>query len=214
MTVFYLYDALCGWCYGFAPVMKEFYARHHATAEFVVVSGGMVRGERIGPIGEVAPYIAKAYTRVEETCGVTFGQDFLEGILQTGTALFTSEPPAIALSIIKEREPEQSVAFAERIQYAVYYEGIEPADTTAYGVLAKDFGWEPAEFTALMHEALYQARAEEDFLLCHRFGVTGFPTVIVEEHGVYALVSQGYVPLSVLEERFVAAQDYVRNHHA
>lgn len=58
MKLIYVYDALCGWCYGFSPIIKQFYKKHKNHFDSIqVVSGGMIRGERIGAIGEVAPYI-------------------------------------------------------------------------------------------------------------------------------------------------------------
>ena len=73
----YVYDALCGWCFGFSPVMSTFAKKYQSEIEVQVVSGGMIRGDRIGPIGEVAPYIKEAYKTVEDSTGITFGKAFL-----------------------------------------------------------------------------------------------------------------------------------------
>ena len=59
-TFFYVYDALCGWCYGFSPVMQNVAAKYDDRLNFEVISGGMVTGPRVGPIGQVAPYIKSA----------------------------------------------------------------------------------------------------------------------------------------------------------
>jgi hypothetical protein len=67
--IIYIYDALCGWCYGFSPVMQQLQEKYAGKLEFEVLSGGMIMGLRAGPIGEVAAYIEKAYPDVEsETC--------------------------------------------------------------------------------------------------------------------------------------------------
>jgi putative protein-disulfide isomerase len=60
MKMLYFYDALCGWCYGFSPVMQKTAEVYQDQFEFQVVSGGMISGSRIGPIGTVAPYIKTA----------------------------------------------------------------------------------------------------------------------------------------------------------
>ncbi len=44
MKLIYVYDALCGWCYGFSPVITDFSARHASEFAVEVVSGGMVLG--------------------------------------------------------------------------------------------------------------------------------------------------------------------------
>ncbi|MFW5762224.1 MAG: DsbA family protein, partial [Cyclobacteriaceae bacterium] len=91
--IIYCYDALCGWCYGFSPVMEKIHQQYQQDFQFEVISGGMITGERIGPVGEVAPYIKQAYKLVENTTGVKFGDDFLR-VLNEGKAIFTSIPPA------------------------------------------------------------------------------------------------------------------------
>jgi len=107
MKLIYIYDALCGWCYGFAPAMRDFYQNHKNDFETIdVISGGMITRERIGAIGEVAPYIKTAYKDVENRTGVKFGEKFLKDILEEGSTIFTSIPPSIALSVFKKEAQE------------------------------------------------------------------------------------------------------------
>ncbi|HVE60446.1 MAG TPA: hypothetical protein VNA26_01410, partial [Chitinophagaceae bacterium] len=41
-AVYYCYDALCGWCYGFSPVMKKIEQEYKDQVSFDVLSGGMI----------------------------------------------------------------------------------------------------------------------------------------------------------------------------
>jgi putative protein-disulfide isomerase len=65
-TIFYVFDPMCGWCFGFSGVIKQAAKDYQNDFEFVAISGGMVVGEREGPIGDFADYILGAYKRVEE----------------------------------------------------------------------------------------------------------------------------------------------------
>ena len=192
MKLYYVYDALCGWCYGFSPVIQRF-AKEHPDVPIHVVSGGMITGERIGPIGEVAGYISWAYKHVEDRCGVTFGKDFLEGTMKEGTTVFTSIPPAVALVVFRELRPQDQLSFAGDLQRAIYYDGVDPADYTAYAERAAEYGVDPEKFIANCAQPAALERAEADFQLAGRWGVTGFPTVVKEENGKLSVVAQGYV---------------------
>jgi len=86
----------------------------------------MVTGNLVGSIGEVALYIAWAYKDVERSTDVKFGEAFLGHTLKSGKAIFSSVPPSIALTVFKSYKPAESVAFAARLQKAIYFEGIEP----------------------------------------------------------------------------------------
>jgi putative protein-disulfide isomerase len=76
--IIYVFDPMCGWCFGFGKVMTEFEATYKDSIDFDVISGGMVVGEREGPVGDFADYILGAYTRVEEYSGMKFGQPYLD----------------------------------------------------------------------------------------------------------------------------------------
>ena len=103
ITILYFYDALCGWCYGFSPVIQKLHQQFEDHFEFQIISGGLRLGEGVSPIGEVAPYIkAGAYQTVEERCGVKFGEAFIKGPMEKGDMILNSEPPAIALAIVKD----------------------------------------------------------------------------------------------------------------
>jgi putative protein-disulfide isomerase len=199
MKVIYVYDALCGWCYGFSPVMEQFEKKYKSTVDIEVLSGGMIVGNRIGPIGEVAPYIKWAYKEVEKTTGVKFGKGFLENILEDGKTLFTSIPPSIALTVFKTKYPEKSVAFAAQFQKAIYYTGINPSDYSVYGKLAASFGWDENEFVAAMKNKNMIAATEKEFTTANHYGVTGFPCVLVVKDGKAFKIAEGYTSLENLE---------------
>ncbi|WP_291721692.1 DsbA family protein [Bernardetia sp.] len=213
MKIIYIYDALCGWCYGFAPTMRTFFDKHKSEFESIeVVSGGMITGNRIGAIGEVAPYIKTAYKDVENRTGVTFGEKFLKDILEEGSSIFTSIPPSIALSVFKKEvekntalageKNEKTLHFAEDLQSLIYFDGIEPKDYSKYGELAEKYGLDKSDFVKKMNSPEYEKLAQQDFQLSQDFGVNGFPTVIIQKEEEYYLFARGFVDLETLEKRF------------
>lgn len=207
MKIVYLYDALCGWCYGFSPVINKFQEKYKDNLSFEVISGGMITGNRIGPIGEVASYISWAYKDVEKVTGVKFGDEFLNKILKNGKAIFTSIPSSIALSVFKDLDTSNSIQFVSELQKAIYFNGIEPENLKAYGQIAAKFGIDAEAFVIKMKDLTYKKQAEEDFKKTTAFGVTGFPSVFVEIDGIYLKIASGYVNFSVLENNFLETKN-------
>jgi putative protein-disulfide isomerase len=107
--IIYVYDALCGWCYGFSPVMEKFSNKHKDEFKITVVSGGMVTGSRIGPLSEMADYISRAYKDVEKASGVKFGENYLKKTLKEGKVFLNSEPSAKALCVFQSFDPENAL---------------------------------------------------------------------------------------------------------
>lgn len=204
LKILYLYDALCGWCYGFSPVMHKLYETFQDQIAFDVLSGGMIRGEDAKPIGERADFIRTAYPQVEEVTGVRFGLPFIEGTLADGSALFSSVKPAIALCILKKHQPEAAVPFAHALQNAIYGQGELPEEEALYARLAATFGLESDAFLADMQAPQFMQQAEEEFALVERLGIRGFPTVVLVQG------QQGYV-LATGWQSFERLQQSVRH---
>lgn len=200
-TFYYVYDALCGWCYGFSPVMKSFYEAHKTEFNFEVVSGGMVMGERAGPIGQVAAYIKDAFHKVEERSGVKFGKAFLEGMLEEGTANFSSLQPAVALSVFKSFDAERQVEFAHDIQSMVYSDGIAPDQIDHYAEMGTRYGIDRFAFAEAMGKEAFIQAAFGDFETAQQLDVTGFPTSFLYHNDTFYKVTHGYCDLATLEMR-------------
>ena len=103
-VVIYCYDAYCGWCYGFSPVIKKIAEEYKDRFDIEVLSGGMILPEKPKHINITAGYIQKAYKTVEELTGIKFGQDYLWHINNPDDSDWypSSEKPAIALCVFKE----------------------------------------------------------------------------------------------------------------
>lgn len=201
-TLTYYYDALCGWCYGFSPVMELLHQEYKNKIAIEVVSGGLFLGDRLGPIDQVAPYIkAGAYKAVEATTGVKFGQAFVEGSLQEGKMVLNSLYPAIALCIVKEYAPEKSLEFAHLLQNAVYKDGKEVEDLSMYAAYVAQLGINIADFEAKMKAPEYKEKALEDFEQYHQTQLNGFPAVVLKGQGKSIVLSRGYVSYEELSKQ-------------
>ncbi len=188
----YVYDALCGWCYGFSPVISQLNHDFQSEIDFLVLSGGMVRGESVGPIRQIAPYLKNAYRVVEDTCGVKFGEKFLNDVLDKGDAIFTSVPPAHALAVFRIEKPKDTVDFAARLQKAIYYEGMLVENYAAYGLLAREFGLDGDNFVLRMHSDEIATIVEDEFKMVAGMGVNGYPALVLRKGKEMQVLARGY----------------------
>ncbi|WP_288073103.1 DsbA family protein [Hydrotalea sp.] len=191
----YCYDAYCGWCYGFSPVLKKITAQFSEYFSVEVLSGGMVLPEQLTPIAATAQYIQQAYTTVEKTTGIRFGEDYLWHIFHPELSDWFphSEKPAIALCIFKEYFPDQQLAFASDLQYALHYEGRDLTDDEAYRHLLHKYHLPIDMFYEKLHSELYKEKAYYEFALCKQLQVTGFPAVLLQaSDSKFYLLARGY----------------------
>jgi putative protein-disulfide isomerase len=201
ITILYFYDPLCGWCYGFSEVIKQFWNNHKSDWHFEVISGGMVTGERIGPLSHIAPYLQKAYKTVEERTGVLFGKAYLDELFGEASMIMSSIEPGIVLSIFKSFQTGNDIAFASAIQRAIYYDGVAPTKMENFVPYAAQHGVSESDFEQRLKQPAYHDAILKDFDLSKRYGIQGFPTVVLKHQGENHLLAHGYADLHTLEVR-------------
>ena len=203
-TIIYCYDAYCGWCYGFSPVIKKIDTNYNNKLAFEVLSGGMIITDEPRPIGVTAGYIKDAYKRVEEYTGIQFGQDYLWHIFNPDKSDWfpSSEKPAIVLCILKEYYPDRQVEFASDLQYALHYEGRDLCDDESYRHLLEKYNIQDNEFYTKLKSEEYKEKAYYEFSLCKQLQVTGFPAVLMQvNESKFYLLAKGYTDYDSLQQR-------------
>jgi len=203
-TLIYCYDAYCGWCYGFSPVMKKIWEEYKDKFSFEVLSGGMISGEQVRPISFIASYIKSAYKKVEELTGIKFGEDFLWHINHPEDSDWhmNSEKPAIALCIFKEIYPDRQIEFATDLQYALNYEGRDLDDDEAYKHLLEKYSIQPEAFYQKLKSEEYKEQAHYEFEVCKHLQVDGFPQVFIQlEESKFYLLAKGYTSYEEVKAR-------------
>ena len=203
-TLIYCYDAYCGWCYGFSPVIKKIAAQYKDQLYIEVLSGGMMVGEAAMPIEKIGPYIQSAYKRVEELTGIQFGEDFLWHINNPDKSdwVMNSEKPAIALSVFKEYFPDEAILFATDLQYALNYEGRDLDDDEAYRHLLVKYKIPETAFCEKLKSEEFKEKAHYEFALCKHLQVTGFPQVFIQQNDTkFFLITKGFSDYDTLNLR-------------
>ncbi len=167
--VFYVYDALCGWCFGFKDNILRLHQEYGSRVEFEVLSGNMVPIENKHHISKMAAYIAGAYHRVEELSGCKFGEGYLRHILhpENSELELCSELPGIALSVMKSFNPAQGFEFAAALQNAMMVDGKDLNLDETYLELANAFSLDTDLFLKRLHDEAFRdiAHAESPLSL-------------------------------------------------
>ncbi|AKZ62038.1 protein-disulfide isomerase [Herbaspirillum hiltneri N3] len=186
----YIYDPLCGWCYGAAPLAK-------AAREVMPVighGGGMMTGanrKQVSPA--LRNYVMPHDRRIEELSGQPFGDAYFNGLLLDETAVFDSAPP-IAAILAAEEIAGRGLDLLSRLQTAHYVDGKRIADADVLRVLAVESGLDGDAFAQayarIAGEELQQHIAASRRLLA-QVGGHGFPAFVLEQDGRFELLDTG-----------------------
>lgn len=201
-VIYYVFDVLCSWCYGFSANIQKLQEEYKDRIDFRVMSGGMVIGDREGPIGDLPPEIVNTFKRIEEMSGQPFSPEFYT-LQEKGEALLSSLPGALALAAFRTYQPDNTIQFASRMQEAFYQEGLEPASAKTYGHCAEDFGMNAEDFMKLMVDKDRLELVNEEFAIVRKWGISGFPAVIFQDKDKAYFIARGYQDYESLEKNLL-----------
>jgi putative protein-disulfide isomerase len=180
-TLHFIYDPLCGWCYGSAPLMQA--AREIGGLRIALHGGGMMAGPgRQLASEELRRFVLEHVGRITGLTGQPFGEAYTDGLLRDRTAMLDSEPPTAAILAV-EAAAGRGADMLARLQNAHYVDGRGLSDRTTLASLAEDIGIDRAAFDAELSKALgsaVQSHMMESRRLLSRVGGQGFPTFALE----------------------------------
>ncbi|QNK66015.1 DsbA family protein [Variovorax sp. PAMC26660] len=183
VTLHYIFDPLCGWCYAAAPLVEA--ARGVPGLKVAFHGGGMMTGaNRRAITPQWREYVMPHDRRIAEMTGQPFGEGYFEGLLRDTGAVMDSEPPTTAILAAETLRAGGGLDMAHRLQRAHYVEGRRIADADVIVALAVELGFDAEAFAAsfkqLSGEATTKHIAESRQFL-QRAGGQGFPTFVLTQ---------------------------------
>lgn len=184
MILHYIYDPLCGWCYGAKPLVQA----AKAVLPVVAHGGGMMTGanrQTVSP--QLRDYVMPHDRRIAEYTGQPFGEAYFEGLLRDHTAVFDSAPP-IAAVLAAEHIAGRGLELLGHLQSAHYVQGRRIADEAVLQALAVQMGLDGQVFQQAFKEVDTQGHIRASRELLAKVGGQGFPTFVLEQGGQFSVV--------------------------
>ncbi|MFQ1693249.1 DsbA family protein [Aeromonas veronii] len=180
-TLHYVYDPLCGWCYGAAPLLQA--AATIAGLKIELHAGGLWLGSRRQPMGEaLRDYVRPHDQRIEALTGQHFGERYFNELLLREGRLLDSEPPIRAVLAVTALGGD-GLVMLHRIQQSHYRDGIWIGEPAFLATLAAEQGISAEAFQqAYLQAPLLQHLADSQGWM-KRLGGQGYPTLGIERGG-------------------------------
>ncbi|WP_137939607.1 DsbA family protein [Chitinivorax sp. B] len=192
-TLHYIYDPLCGWCYGASPLVSA--AADIPGLTLTLHGGGMMTGaNRQAVTDSLRQYVMQHDQRIASITGQPFGTAYFDGLLKDRTAVLDSAPPIAAILAAAAMGLPAHVMLA-RIQKAHYVEGRRIADGPILIELAESLGLDTEAFAeqfAAYQGAQTAAHTSASRQWLTRTGRQGFPTFVLERNGQFSVLEPSH----------------------
>ena len=143
ITVTYLFDPLCGWCYAAAPALN--YLQGVEVIEVALAPTGLFATAGGRPMeAQFAAYAWANDQRIQQLTGQLFTQAYRDHILGAANRRFDSGPATLALTAVAQTAPDRELEALHALQHARYVEGRDNADPVVIADVLNSLGLQAA----------------------------------------------------------------------
>lgn len=198
LTLIYAFDPLCGWCFGFHPVIKQLTDRFSDQLNLKIIPGGLATKENVKTVEEGYPNLLSLLPQAEKTTGITYGKNF-KLLLEEGSYLMNSEPSCRIQNVVNELNPDIALEFAGRLQEAIFIHGKNLNEWDTFEEILSEFPVNLKDAKTLYQSENMKEITEQNFEWCAKHGATAFPTLLLQIGDEIGILSRGYRPFDTLE---------------
>ncbi|SIP91436.1 DsbA family protein [Pseudacidovorax sp. RU35E] len=185
-TLHYIFDPLCGWCYGAGPALAALAAAPGLTVR-LQPSGLFSEGGARPMDDDFAAYAWSNDQRIAHLTGQPFSERYRDQVLANRQQRFDSGPATLALTAVALTAPQREADALKAIQQARYVEGRDITDIDTLAAILASLG--PDDAVAHLRQpdiallTANQQRLTQAQAMMRQAGAGGVPTFILERDG-------------------------------
>lgn len=187
ITLHYIYDPLCGWCYGASPLIEI--ANAHPYIALELHGGGMLAGaSRLHMDNQFREHIKQSDKRIAAMTGQVFGKQYLN-MLDEPDLVLDSAPPLQA--ILAAAQQHKALTMLKAVQHAHYVSGRHISEPNTLLEIAHEIDLDIEQYQRdylqqggdNLEQHIHYSRQ-----LLAQSGSSGFPTLLIQQQGKWLRV--------------------------
>lgn len=188
-SLFYIYDPMCSWCYGFNNTWQILKQSLPNNIHIKYVLGGLAPDNNEPMQKDMRDYILKNWQKIEMTIpGVKFNYDFW----QKCTPKRSTYPACRAIIAIKAQNPDLEESMIDLIQKAYYLRAKNPSEQSTLIDLASTLDIDIKKFEKNLNSDKTQQLLLDDIALAKKLGVNSFPSLVLQSDNLIKPIAIDY----------------------
>jgi putative protein-disulfide isomerase len=173
----YIYDPLCGWCYGAEPLVS---AASKVDGLALRMHAGALWPQPTRLPEHMRRYIREADARIGRMSGQPYGEPYLNGLLFDAELVLDSRPVISAVLAAQALDPDKALPMLRGIQHAHYERGQHVVREETLMAVAAEIGLDAAAFASARSSVPVDEHIAQSQELMNNVGAQGFPTFVLE----------------------------------
>lgn len=196
----YFADAMCSWCYAFDDEMEKLKEQFNNILEFEIVPGGLHPYEERKTTKDTSISILSHWYDVKEVTKKEFDLEFFN---KNEGFIYDTAPSSRAINAVKIIDSSQTLNFLKELQKLFYYDGFDPTKLETFIYALRVTNIEVETFEEIYNSNEISQETDNGFKFARSFGISSFPTLILEYNSKSYLISQGYSKCEEIAQRII-----------
>lgn len=180
----YLFDPMCGWCYGASPTLEALKERGGYRVDLVPT--GLFADEGAFAMNDAfAAHAWDADQRIARLSGQPFSETYHRNVLGSRKARVDSGPATLALTAVRLTAPERELEALAAIQRSRYVDGRDNGDPAVIADVLEALTLKDAALRFSAPDAILlsanRARIESGRAAMRHCGARGVPTLLAAQ---------------------------------
>lgn len=173
MTLFYIHDPMCSWCWGYRPTWQKLKAALPDNIQVENLLGGLAADNDQPMPVEMQHTIAGHWQNIQSMLGTEFNFDFWDQCSPRRDTYKASR--AVVAAASQGLEEEMITA----IQRAYYLRAMNPSEADTLVQLATELGMDTADFRLDLVAADTDTKFRQQIHQARRLGIRSFPSLVL-----------------------------------
>lgn len=208
MSLIYIGDPMCSWCWGSSGVVKE--ARASALEkgiQFSAIVGGLRPGGGDEWNDTIKRFLRKEWGNIQHATK----QPFSFKILDREEFNYDTEPSCRAVVVARDMwqgiddNDQKLLDFFSAIQYKFYVGGEDPTTLDFYKSICIEHGIDFEKFSEIFESTEAKDKTHEEFLLNRSWNIKGFPSFALRVGNQVTPIGSGYMQIDTINQAIQTA---------
>jgi putative protein-disulfide isomerase len=176
ITLYYVHDPMCSWCWGFSPVWNQIKQELPQQIKLISWVGGLAPDSDEAMPQSMRDHLQATWKRISDVIpGTQFNFDFW-----TLNTPRRSTYPACRAVIVARQMADKEDEMTLAIQHAYYLEAKNPSDLETLNEVAVSIGLDLEQFRQRMFSTELLQDFESELQSVRNIGVNSFPSLVLE----------------------------------
>mgnify|MGYP006133214519 FL=1 len=178
-TLYYVYDPMCSWCWGFEKTWLQVKKSLPKSITIIYILGGLAPDSKEIMSDEMRQYIQANWLKIQQTIpGTQFNFDFWKNC----SPMRSTYPACRAVIAAKNQGLEYELSMLNAIQNAYYLQAKNPSIDLTLIELAHSLNLNIEQFTQDLNSIVTRQQLLDDITLAKSLRVISFPSLLLSSN--------------------------------